>query len=97
MHKYRKIKFNNYKYENTIHEFAFHDCSNLKHIECNPYKIKIDKNSFDGCNQLKKLTYSSVLYSTYKYNLANYERFTEIIIPDSVKVIGSESFKDFHF
>lgn len=77
---------------NTIGDFAFAGCENLKTITMSNRVKYIKEAAFASCEHLQDLTLSSLLQSIGKGAFSSCSTFKEIILPNDLKEIGEYAF-----
>ena len=89
--KREKISVEGY---DSIGEFAFAECTNLKELSLAEGTKKIGIGAFAFCNGLKKIKLPQSLREIHKDAFIGCSEIEEIVIPEGVKIIGDSAFQD---
>ena len=76
----------------SIGEYAFYGCANLKHIDISKGVTAVKDYAFFGCSVLSSVLFSEVLSSIGMHAFESCRTITSITLPSSITSIGRDAF-----
>ena len=76
----------------SIGEYAFYGCANLKHIDISKGVTAVKDYAFFGCSVLSSVLFSEVLSSIGMHAFESCRTITSITLPSSIASIGRDAF-----